>query len=148
MTTGSLKTLKTTATQTTQNYSFSHSSNKVMDKYIRNIRAMNKATAYEYHFRLTTFQNFTTNDYKTTLDNLIMEREHREDPYDILSNYVIYLQNNSNISPATLKARIITAKNFLEYHDVDMSPRKSKLRVKIPKVMRKSKEALSKELIF
>jgi hypothetical protein len=72
-------------------------------------------------------------------------REHREDPYDILSNYVIYLQNNSNISPATLKARIITAKNFLEYHDVDMSPRKSKLRVKIPKVMRKSKEALSKE---
>lgn len=140
------KMLKTTATQRAQNYSFSHSSDKVMDKYIRNIRAINKATAYKYHFRLTTFQNFITNDYKTTLDNLIMEiREHREDPYDILSNYVIYLQNNSSISPATLKARIITAKNFLEYHDVDMSPRKSKLRVKIPKVMRKSKEALSKE---
>ena len=140
------KILKTTATQTAENYSYYHSSNKVMDKYIRNIRAMNKATAYEYHFRLTTFQNFITNDYKTTLDNLIMEiRERREDPYDILSNYVIYLQNNSNISPATLKARIITAKNFLESHDVDMSPRKSKLRVKIPKVMRKSKEALSKE---
>jgi len=77
---------------------------------------------------------------------LIIEiRERREDPYGILSNYVIYLQNNSNISPATLKARIITAKNFLEYHDVDMSPRKFKPKVKIPKVMRKSKEALSKE---
>jgi len=75
-------------------------------------------------------------------------RERREDPYDILSNYVIYLQNNSNISPATLKARIITAKNFLESHDVDMSPRKFKLKVKVPKVMRKSKEALSKEDII
>src|SRR6478736_3826328 len=85
------KMLKTTATQRAQNYSFSHSSDKVMDKYIRNIRAINKATAYKYHFRLTTFQN------------------------------------------------------FIKYHDVDMSPRKSKLRVKIPKVMRKSKEALSKE---
>ena len=50
-----------------------------------------------------------------------------------------------SISPATLKARIITAKNFLEYSDVDISPRKFKLKVKIPKVIRKSKEALSKE---
>jgi integrase len=140
------KILKTTATQRAQNYSFSQSSDKVMDKYIRNIRAMNKATAYEYHFRLTTFQNFVTNDYKTTLDNLIMKiKEGHEDPYDILSNYVIYLQNNSNISPATLKTRIITAKNFLEYYDVDISPRKFKLKVKVPRVIRKSKEALSKE---
>ena len=107
---------------------------------------MNKATAYEYYFRLTTFQNFITNDYKTTLDNLILKiKEGREDAYDILSNYVIFLQNNSSISPATLKARIITAKNFLEYHDIDISPRQFKLKVKIPKVIRKSKEALSKE---
>jgi hypothetical protein len=89
---------------------------------------MNKATAYEYYFRLTTFQNFIMDDYKTTLDNLIMKiRKGREDPYVILSNYVIYLQNNSNISPGTLKARIITAKNFLEYYDVDISPRRFKL---------------------
>jgi len=137
---------ETTAMRMAQNFSSSSPSSNVMDKYIRNIRAMNKATAYEYYFRLTTFQNFITNDYKTTLDNLIMGiREGREDPYDILSNYIIYLQNNSNISPGTLKARIITAKNFLEYYDVDISPRKFKLKVKIPKVIRKSKEALSKE---
>ena len=82
-----------------------------MDKHIRNIRAMNKATAHEYYFRLTTFQNFITNDYKTTLDNLVMKIiQGGEDAYDILSNYVIFLQNKSNISPATLKARIITEK--------------------------------------
>ena len=140
---------KATVMRTAQNFSSSDRSRNAMDKYITNIRAMNKATAYEYYFRLTTFQNFITNDYKTTLDNLIMEIiEGHEDPYDILSNYIIYLQNNSNISPGTLKSRIITAKNFLEYYDVDISPRKFKLKVKILKVIRKSKEALSKEDII
>jgi integrase len=57
----------------------------------------------------------------------------------------VYLQNHYNISSSTLKARIITAKNFLEYYDVDLSPRKFKLKVKIPKLIRKNKEALSKE---
>ena len=68
-----------------------------------------------------------------------------EDPYDILSGYVTYLQTSCNLSTLTLKLRIITAKNFLEYYDVDISPRKFKLKVKIPKVVRQSKEPLSKE---
>ncbi|MFZ0512948.1 MAG: tyrosine-type recombinase/integrase [Candidatus Nitrosopolaris sp.] len=52
---------------------------------------------------------------------------------------------NCNISAITLKQRVATAKNFLEYYDVDISPRKFKLKVKIHKAIRKSKEALSKE---
>jgi integrase len=36
-------------------------------------------------------------------------------------------------------------KNFLEYHDIDISPRRFKLKVKLPKTIRKNKEALSKE---
>jgi integrase len=71
--------------------------------------------------------------------------EGSEDPYEILSGYVAYLRTSYNISTLTIKIRIITAKNFLEYYDVDTSPRKFKLKVKIPKVVRQSKEALSKE---
>src|ERR687883_1289804 len=52
------------------------------------------------------------------------------------------------ISPHTLNTLIITAKNFFEYYDVDISPRKFKLKVKIPKSVRKHKEALSKEDII
>jgi hypothetical protein len=37
-----------------------------MDKYIQNIPAMNKATAYEYHFRLTNFENFSLEDYNNS----------------------------------------------------------------------------------
>jgi hypothetical protein len=35
--------------------------------------------------------------------------------------------------------------NFFEYHDVDIIPRRFKLKIKLPKVVRKKKEALSKE---
>jgi integrase len=62
--------------------------------------------------------------------------------------FKLYLQTSYNISAFTLKTRIVTAKNFLEYYDVDISPRKFKLKVKIPKIIRKSKEALSKEDII
>jgi integrase len=126
-----------------------HASENVLNKYIRNIGTMNKATAYEYQVRLTTFAEFVFNDYGTTLDMLIIKlKEGSEDPYDILTNYVAYLQNNCSISAGTLKARIITAKNFLEYYDVDISPRRFKLKVKMPKIIRKSKEALSKNDII
>jgi integrase len=107
---------------------------------------MNRKTAYEYYFRLMGFQDFIINSYNATLDDIITKiNDGSEDPYDILSGYVTYLQTSCNISTLTLKLRIITAKNFLEYYDVDISPRKFKLKVKIPKVIRQSKEALSKE---
>ena len=107
---------------------------------------MNKATAHEYHFRLKSLQEFVTDSYNTTLDDIITRiNQNSEDPYEILSGYVSYLQTNCKISTLSLKTRIITAKNFLEYYDVDISPRKFKLKVKMPKVVRQSKEALSKE---
>ena len=108
---------------------------------------MNKRSAYEYYTRLTTFQDFIRNDYMFTLDNLIIDlKDGCQDPYDILGNYIVSLQNHYNISSGTLKARIITAKNFLEYHDVDISPRKFKLKVKIPKVIRKRKKPYQKKM--
>ncbi|MFL6455372.1 MAG: tyrosine-type recombinase/integrase [Nitrososphaeraceae archaeon] len=122
---------------------------RALDKYIKNIRAMSKRTAHEYHLRLIGFQDFIIRSYKTTLDGIIRRiNEGSEDPYGILSDYVAYLQTNYHVSTLTLKQRVVTVKNFFEYYDVDISPRKFKLKVKIPKVIRKSKEALSKEDII
>ena len=105
---------------------------------------MSKSTADEYFARLSTFERFVSLEYNTTVDDLLVKiNEGNEDPYFVLSTYSANLQNN-NISSSTLKQRVITVKNFLEYHDVDISPRKFKLKVKLPKVVRKDKEALSK----
>ena len=127
-----------------------------LNKYIRSIRTMNKRTAHEYYLRLTSFQDFVIGRFdaktktkiptKLALDNIITQiNKGSEDPYEILSDYVNYLQTKYNISTLTLKHRVITVKNFLEYYDIDISPRKFKLKVKLPRTIRKNKEALSKE---
>ncbi|HJT48092.1 MAG TPA: site-specific integrase, partial [Nitrososphaeraceae archaeon] len=128
-----------------------------LDKYIRNIRVMNKRTAYEYYRRLISFQDFVINRYnadiksrtKNALDNIIAKiRNGSEDVYEVLNEYVDYLQTNHNVSTLTIKQRMITVKNFFEYFDVDISHRKFKIKVKLPKTVRKNKEALSKEDII
>ena len=109
---------------------------------------MSKSTAHEYLMRLNSFRNFVLASYngRLTVDKIVTKiRKGSEDPYTIIRNYAAFLQQTNNISNSTLKYRIVTLKNFLEFYDVDISPRKFKLKVKLPKVVRKTKEALSKE---
>ena len=109
---------------------------------------MSSSSAREYRFRLQNLARFIMMEYKLTLDDLIkLINEGLQDPYDVLCNYIIYLQSSNSISTLTLKQRVTTAKNFLEYFDVDISPRKFKLKVKLPKVVRKDIQALTKEVI-
>ena len=74
-------------------------------------------------------------------------RMQRSDPYDLLTGYILFLKQESNntIASNSLKNYVITIKNFLEYSDIDISPRKFKLKVRLPKIVRRNKEALSKE---
>ena len=59
---------------------------------------MNRRTAYEYYTRLTGFQNFLIKSYNATLDDIIRKiNDGSEDPYDILSGYVTYLQTSYDI---------------------------------------------------
>jgi integrase len=146
----SLRTESATARVIDTNTTIDHPvESSAVDKYIKNIRAMNKRTAYVYLHRLTGFQDFVERNYKTALDTIITRiNEGLQDPYEILSNYVAHIQTNYNVSTLTLKQRVVTVKNLFEYYDVDFSPRKFKLKVKTPKVIKKSKEALSKEDII
>lgn len=107
---------------------------------------MSKATAYAYSRRLASFENFLSTAFGAlTVDKLIRRiKQGDQDVFDVLNEYSSYL-SNTGISVDTMKQRIITVKNFLEYHDVDISPRKFELKVKLPKSVRKNKEALSKE---
>jgi integrase len=117
--------------------------------YIENIDTSNHATAHTYRVRLNIFNSFSLKKYKTHADNLIEEiKRARLDPYQVLNAFILYLHHFHNLSPTSLKQHVIIAKNFLEYYDVDISPRKFKLKVKMPKVVRKDKQALSKNDII
>jgi integrase len=107
---------------------------------------MNASTAQEYKLRLNAFKTFVEKIYRISIDKLIEQiRQGLKDVYNILSQYGGYLKTSNNLSSLTLKQRVVTVKNFLEYYDVDISPRKFKLKVKLPRVVRRNKEALSKE---
>ncbi len=117
--------------------------------YVTNIDGSNHASAKVYQLRLKSFDSFSSQNYNTTTDNLINSiKQGRQDPYQVLRGFVSYLQRNHSLSPTTLKQHVIIAKNFLEYYDVDISPRKFKLKVKLPKTVRKDKQALSKKDII
>jgi integrase len=111
---------------------------------------MNESTAKQYSSRLEDFATFIHKIYECDIDTLIDElikgtdgRRTMFDAYDVLSGYTAYLKGS--VSPTTTKSRIITVKNFFEYCDIEISPRKVKLKVKLPKAVKKDKEALSKE---
>ena len=120
-----------------------------LNRYIKSMRVMNNSTANEYKFRLTHFEKFVYSHYSnSTLDNLINNIiQSKLDPYEILGDYCIYLQE-MDLYSSTLKNRVTTAKNFLEFNDVEISPRKFKLKIKFPKNISRIKEALDKNDII
>jgi integrase len=130
------------------NGNINNNNNSMIDSYIKSIKIMNKGTSDEYLARLNSFNAFIKNEFDGTLsvNDLVTKIKHGElDPYDILSKYSGYLQSSYNISTTTLKGRVVTVKNFFEYFDIEISPRKFKLKVKLPRIIRRNKEALSKE---
>ena len=123
---------------------------RAITSYIKNVSTMSETTAYHYFSRLKNFKGFIADEYDSGLsvDSLVLEiKEGKQDPYNLLNSYAAYLKN-CNISALTLKQRIVTVKNFFEYCDIDISPRRFKLKVKLPKIIRKKKDALSKEEII
>jgi len=134
-------------------YNILYSAITIIDKYLENIATVNLKTAREYKNRLRSFSQFISEKYRFSIDELIktmIAESHgvRVDVYDLLSEYITYLHRKGNLSSITLKGYVNSARNFLEYTDVEISPRKLKLKVKMPRVIRQSKEALTKEDII
>jgi integrase len=135
-----------------------------LTKYIKNIKHGNKRTAAEYEYRLSKFEKYLVTvseeqqqeyqnlEQTTVLDHVINElkiaNNNKINPYDLLSGFVAYLKEKEGIeNPNTIRYFVIAARNFLEYNDIEISPRKFKLRVRLPKPIIRHKEALSKEEI-
>ena len=118
-------------------------------KFIKNVSIRNKSTAIQYQSRLLSFERFAKkdNDNESNVDKLIQQLKDKElDPYEVLNEFCIFLQNN-NLSGATFKSKIMTIKTFLEYNDIEISPRKFKLKVRFPKTVTRHKEAIDKNEI-
>jgi integrase len=106
---------------------------------------MNAKSARVYGFALDNFADFSLQNYKLKLDDLILAmKKGKINQYDVLSGFVQYLQKNHELVTTTLRQRVKIAKILLEYNDVDISATKFRLRIKLPKPIRRIKEALDK----
>ncbi|HSE99499.1 MAG TPA: tyrosine-type recombinase/integrase [Nitrososphaeraceae archaeon] len=125
---------------------------ELLQKFIASVSIRNEKTAIQYHSRLLLFEKFVKEKYGTNIDKLIQQLKSNSneeyDPYDILNDYCTFLHNNCNIGSVTFRDKIITVKTFLEFNDIEISPRKFKLKVRYPKTVFKHKEAIDKEDII
>ena len=120
-----------------------------LTKFIKSVSIRNENTAKQYYSRLLFFERFVQKQCKMNIDDLIQKIKNGDhDPYDILNDFCLFLKNYYNLSSITFRDKIVTVKTFLEYNDIEISPRKFKLKVKFPKTVLRHKEALDKEDII
>ena len=126
-----------------------HSKNddSFLSRYLISVAVVNESTAQKYNERLKKFGKYTFGRYGLEIQNIVTGiKKAKIDPYELLTGYILFLkQENNTIAPNSLKNHVITIKNFLEYSDIDINPRKFKLKVRLPKIVRRSIEGLSKE---
>jgi integrase len=100
------------------------------------------------------FEQFIKENHSFSIDELLLNKTFTVDVYDLLSNYVSWLKSKTKddgsklLQPVTIKNRVITVKNFLEFFDILVYPHTFKKRVKIPRVVNQYKEALTRENII
>ena len=124
---------------------------KAITQYIRSIYSNNHKTGIVYAKRLKNFEGFFSKKYNFTLDDYLVRHIFSIDVYELLGDYTYYLTNEYispdgfKLSNVTIKNTVNTVINFLLFHDADINPRKLKHKVRLPKVVRQNKEALTKE---
>jgi integrase len=141
--------LVTNPQQISKQIQFSKFDLESLIKFTNSVSVGNKNTAKIYHSRLLSFARFAKENYGINLKEMIHKINNSEyDTYDILNGYCLYLKNNSNLSNSSFRDKIITAKTFFEFNDLEISPRKFKLKVRYPKSIFRHKEAIDKEDII
>ena len=135
-----------TKLQVSEQHKLSRTDSESLMKFINSVSIRNQNTAKAYHSRLLFFARFTKEKCRLILDEMIQKLKDKEyDPYDILNNYCLFLKNNYNLSSTAFQDKIMTVKTFLEYNDIELSPKKFKLKVIYPKTIFRHKEAIDKE---
>ena len=138
-----------TNSQISEHPKISRTDSESIMKFINSVSIGNQNTAKTYHSRLLFFGRFIKEKYGILLDELIQKLRDKEyDPYDNLNDYCLFLKNNYNLSNSTFRDKIITVKTFLEFNDIELSPKKFKLKVRYPKTIFRHKEAIDKEDII
>lgn len=136
--------------QSQQSVNVDNTVSQSIDRYVKLVSRGSKTTGKEYLSRLRQFEQYCISTHNFRLDDFLLSKSKtiEVDVYELLSGFVSYLIDRNSYSNLTIKQRVITARNLLEYYDVEVSPRKFRFKVIIPKSVIKHKEALTRETII
>jgi integrase len=108
-----------------------------------------------YSIALYHFQTFLSADYKYNIETVLTAIENKEiDVYLLLDDFVSYLSkridhynSDTKLSDGTIRLYVAGIRSYLEYYDIEISSKKFRNKVTIPKKHRRRKQALTAEFI-
>src|SRR3972149_5566562 len=115
------------------------------------IQSHSKASVASYRTALDGTKNgfriFLKNKYNCNEIQLVTRIQNQElDVYKILNEYVIFL-DKKGIKPKTIRLWFSVVKGYFSHLEIEVFSEKCKQRIKLPKVIRVKKEALTKEIL-
>ena len=126
-----------------------------VNKFLNSKARNSESTKKGYTIALAHFQIFLKKATKYDLENILEPLEKKEiDVYYLLDDFIDYLRNridvyngNTKLSEKTIAFYIAGVKSYLEKYDVEISSKKLRNKVTMPKILRRKKEILNQKKI-
>jgi len=125
---------------------------KFANDFLEQLGNVNTGSARTVSVHLADFEQFVRTEYRKGLDSLLEElRLGKLDLYELFSKFVTYEMREkvqkSFISTKTLNQRVKHIKHFLEANDVTINQTKFKMKIKLPKEIKREKEGITKDQV-
>src|SRR5215216_1142233 len=125
---------------------------KFANDFLELLSNVNTGSARTVSVHLADFEQFVWIEYRKGLDSLLEElRLGKLDLYELFSKFVTYEMREkvqkSFISTKTLNQRVKHIKHFLEANDVTINQTKFKMKIKLPREIKREKEGITKDQV-
>ena len=124
-------------------------------KFLNSKARNSESTKKGYTIALAHFQIFLQKSTQYNLETILVPLEKKQiDVYDLLDDFIDYLRNridvyngDTKLSEKTIAFYIAGVKSYLEKYDVEISSKKLRNKVTMPKILRRKKETLNQKKI-
>jgi integrase len=125
---------------------------RLANEFLEQLGNVNRGTARTVSIHLADFEKFVKREYRRDLDSMVEElKSGKLDLYELFSKFVTHkvrekVQQNL-LSTRTLSQRVKHIKHFLEANDVTVNQTKFRMKIKLPKEIKRENEGISKDQI-
>ena len=116
-------------------------------KFLDSLEGMDDDTIKDYRNKVRPYVDFCKAKYGVPVDEIIKQvKAGKQDQYDALSDYKAHLSREGK-EANNLRALVKKARAFMEYQGLEYSDRQFKIRIKLPRTVKKQKTPIKKDTI-